>query len=425
MTEQLPYQVFLSYSEANQDFVDVLARRLKGDAHLSFWFAPWHSIPGRPTQEQTEDALKQSESCAIFVGGGSDSIEGWQNREMREAIRRQVEENPDYRVIPVFLPGMRQIDRQHLPPFLKHYFRPELGIAFRSPDDEQALKRLLAGVLDLPPIQIEGYLQAKADEEKLPPPTAAFEQGHALVIGVANYVRVTPLPKAILKDACDLHQLLTDPTACGYPAANVIPLLDSQATGAGIRTALATMARRTGPDNTTVIFFSGHGAHNPAGGDSQQYLLPYDCDAADLPGTAIVGDEMTAMLQRIKSGRLLVLFDSCHSGGAGDPKGSLPQFKRGLDEAYYEALAQGKGRVIMASSRPDELSWALSGMKNSLFTHYLLEALRGQARTLGDGYVRVFDVFRHLAEHVPSRANQHPIFKATALEEDFPIAIVR
>jgi hypothetical protein len=62
-------------------------------------------------------------------------------------------------------------------------------------------------------------------------------------------------------------------------------------------------------------------------------------------------------------------------------------------------------------------------MRNSLFTHYLLEALRGQGKTLGDGYVRVFDVFRHVADRVPTRAEQHPIFKATAMEEDFPIAL--
>ena len=62
-------------------------------------------------------------------------------------------------------------------------------------------------------------------------------------------------------------------------------------------------------------------------------------------------------------------------------------------------------------------------MKNSLFTHYLLEALRGQGRTLGDGYVRVFDLFRYVADHVPAKANQHPIFKTTAMEEDFPVAL--
>jgi hypothetical protein len=64
-------------------------------------------------------------------------------------------------------------------------------------------------------------------------------------------------------------------------------------------------------------------------------------------------------------------------------------------------------------------------MRNSLFTSYLLAALRGEGRTLGDGYVRVFDIFRHLAEHVPVKAQayQHPIFKATAMDADFPVAL--
>ncbi len=88
-----------------------------------------------------------------------------------------------------------------------------------------------------------------------------------------------------------------------------------------------------------------------------------------------------------------------------------------------QASRVGMGQVVIASSRPDEVSWVSPGMNNGLFTHYLLEALRGGARMLGDGYVRVFDVFRHLADHVPTRASQHPIFKAAAMEEDFPIAI--
>jgi len=64
-------------------------------------------------------------------------------------------------------------------------------------------------------------------------------------------------------------------------------------------------------------------------------------------------------------------------------------------------------------------------MKNSVFTHYMLEALRGQGPSLGDGYIRVFDLFRHVSEKVPSRAKQHPIFKATAMEEDFVVALAK
>lgn len=311
------YEVFLSYSEANYEFVNDLAMRLYGDAHLTFWFAPWHSIPGKPIQKQTEEALKLSRSCAIFIGGGTGSLEGWQNREMREAIRKQVEENPNYRVIPVFLPEIAQTDRELLPAFLKHYFQPGLEIAFRSSDDEAAFNRLMAGILGLPPIQVKSYIQQETEKMKTRPPTAVFQQGHALVIGVANYVNINPLPETVLNDACDLEQLLTNPDACGYPTTNVIRLLDDEATNTGIRSALATLARRTGPDDTVVIYFSGHGAHNPNGNGDHQFLLPYDCNAADLAGTTIAGDEMTAMLQDIKAGRLLVLFDSCHSGGAG------------------------------------------------------------------------------------------------------------
>jgi uncharacterized caspase-like protein len=124
---------------------------------------------------------------------------------------------------------------------------------------------------------------------------------------------------------------------------------------------------------------------------------------------------------------LLVIFDSCHSGGAADPK-APGDLAHGLSEDYYAGLAQGRGRVVMASSLPEEESLILRGAANSLFTTHLLEALRGAGPTLGDGYVRVFDLFRHVARQVPAQARrvyrqQTPIFKATAMDEDFAVAL--
>jgi len=429
MTGQNLHHVFLSYSEENQDFVESLARRLQGDARLSFWFRPWHSKRGVPIQDQMEEALWEAQSCAVFISSGR--VEGWQNQQMRAAIQARVEDEPGYRVIPVLLPGATRPSRRDLPRFLRLYEPVE----FRTLDDERAFKYLLSGILGVPPIEVDGFVETEVDRARLaPPPSGTFEHGHALVIGVATYPRFVPLPETVLDDARDLYALLTEPATCGYPPAQVTQLLDGEATGARLRAGLADLAARTGPGDTAVVFFSGHGAHEPgppnlkpetSNVEPRQYILPYDCDPADLPGTAIAGDEMTEMLREIQAGRLLVLFDSCHSGGAGDPKGPLPQVRRGLSEGYYQALAQGKGRVVIASSRPGEDSWGLRGMRNSLFTHYLLEALRGEGRTLGDGYVRVFDVFRHVADHVPAKADQHPIFKAAAMEEDFPIALVK
>jgi hypothetical protein len=82
--------------------------------------------------------------------------------------------------------------------------------------------------------------------------------------------------------------------------------------------------------------------------------------------------------------------------------------------------------VIIASSRASEFSYALPGARNSVFTGHLLEALTGHASTSGDGLVRVFDVFNYVAEHVRrSISNQHPVFKASDVEENFPIALDR
>ncbi len=420
-------RVFLSYNADTRDFVEALARRLRGDGRLAFWFQPWHAIPGRPAQEQMEDALFQAQSCAVFIGGAS-GIGDWQNEQMRTAIQAHVEDDSGYRVIPVLLPGAARPNRRDLPPFLRRYEMVE----FAGPDDETAFRRLLAGILGIPPVEVEGYIEAESTRSRLAPsPSATFAGGHAVVVGVAGYPKVSPLPVTVLDDARDLRARLTDPATCGYPAGQVALLLNGQATRDGIRAALAGLVQRAGPGDTAVVFFSGHGARlsDLRGlGDLEglaEYILPYDADLSDLPRTAISGDEMTALLRQIRAGRLLVLFDSCHSGGAGEPKAAAPSFQAGLSEDYYAGLAQGKGRAVIASCRADEVSWVLPGMRNSLFTHHLLGALGGAARTLGDGYVRVFDVFRHVADRVPRQASQHPIFKAAGMEEDFPIALTR
>lgn len=306
-----------------------------------------------------------------------------------------------------------------MPPFLRRY-QP---VEFSSPQDEIAFKRLTAGILGIAPIQVEDYIQSQHERSHLPlPPGGGFSQGHALVIGVAHYARVNNLPEAIQHDASDLKDVLTDAAICGYRPENVSLLLDDHATRQRITAALAALARQTEPDSTAVVYFSGHGYYQP-GSAGQSCLLCHDSDPRD-PTTVIQGEEMTAWLQAIQAGRLLVILDSCHSEGAGDPKGQeLGTWKTGLPDRYYQQLAVGRGRVVLAACRQDEASWALKGMRNSLFTHYLLEALHGSARTLGDGYIRIFDIFRHVADLVPTRADQHPVFKASALQDDFPVAL--
>jgi hypothetical protein len=258
--------------------------------------------------------------------------------------------------------------------------------------------------------------------------TVEFDKGHALVIGVANYEEVNRLPEAVLNDARDVASVLQSSDYCGFPATNVRMLLDDQATLSAIKGALADLAATALPDDTVVIFFSGHGARLRQGAAETSALVSFDSKLRDPQRTTFSEADFSAALAQIKAKRLLVLIDACHAGGAGVLKGDLDgDIRFGFDEKSLQRLAEGTGRVIMASSRASETSLILPGARNSVFTDQLLEAFRGKARTAGDGLIRVFDVFNYVAEQVarsvPGR--QHPIFKASDLESNFPIALER
>lgn len=252
-----------------------------------------------------------------------------------------------------------------------------------------------------------------------------FSAGRALVVGVADYEDVTPLPEAVLNDARDVAGTLLSPGHCGYDPARVTTLLDAEATSARIREALRELADGTRPGDTALVFFSGHGGRIRLGAGHATLLVPVDYRPADPLGTGLPADELSDALAAIPAERLLVVLDACHSGGAASLKSGDRTVPGGFADDDLRRLAQGKGRVVLASSRADETSLVLGGARNSVFTAAFLEALRGGGQTRGDGLVRVFDVFNHVAagvrRAVPGR--QRPVLKANDLEDDFPVAL--
>jgi len=253
-----------------------------------------------------------------------------------------------------------------------------------------------------------------------------MENAHALIVGIANYKTVNPLPPVVLQDAQDVYNTLVNPNQGGYYPNNVCLLLDQQATQAALRQALADLATRSDPDSVVTIYLSGHGGQIESGPYAGEYILPIDVDYTSdvsVARTAISGAEFTDALRKIPARKVLILFDCCHSGGIGQPKEvTAPTIKGGLSDRLYDSLKQGRGRAILASSRADEYSWVLPGDQNSLFTKQLLAGIQGGIPS-EDGLIRVFDLFEYLQPRVTAaQPNQHPIFKAE-IEENFPVAL--
>ena len=229
-----------------------------------------------------------------------------------------------------------------------------------------------------------------------------------------------------MKDAQDVAELLSDPGRCAYAPENVRLLLDGEATLARVREALAGIAAHTDEQSTAFLYWSGHGGRVATGPYADQYLLPVDTvysSDESLAQTAISGAELTAALQAIPAGKVVIIFDCCHAGGIGRPKDPrTPPLAPGPAETYYDGLKAGRGRVIFASSRSTEYSYVLPGAEYGLFTQHLLAGLRGGIPS-DDGYIRVFDLFEYVQPRVTAdHPAQHPVFRAD-IEEDFPVAL--
>lgn len=233
---------------------------------------------------------------------------------------------------------------------------------------------------------------------------ATFTSGHALLVGVG-----ADLPDTVT-DAQGLAEMLRDPARCAYPPAQVHLLTGAQATGPAILAALERLAQTAAADAAVLVYFSGHGYRVASPEGESYYLLPYGYDINRLAETAISGEEFAAKLRALPARRLLLLLDCCHAGGVGAAKApGLALTKTPLPPEALALLREGGGRVLIASSQENELSFA--GKPYSAFTRALLESLCGVGVAKRDGYVRVADLALYAREVVPqrTRGRQHPI----------------
>jgi hypothetical protein len=233
---------------------------------------------------------------------------------------------------------------------------------------------------------------------------AVFDQGYALVVGVG-----ADLPNTV-DDAVGLADILKDPARCAFPSDQVHLLTGEGATRDGVLAALDSLSASTGSQSAVIVYYSGHGYRVASPTGDFYYLLPYGYDLNRLYQTAVSGAEFTDRLRAIPARKLLVLLDCCQAGGVGEAKApGLQLTKSPLPPEARSLLAEGSGRVLIASSQEDELSFA--GRPYSAFTLALIEALCGTGVARKDGTVRVADLALHAREVVPGRTGgrQHPI----------------
>ena len=223
-----------------------------------------------------------------------------------------------------------------------------------------------------------------------------------LIVGVEKYddPEINSLRYSV-DDAQALYDFLTDPDKGRFSPEKVKLIIDTaedkrlKPTKANILHYLNEwLASHVKTEDTVLIFFSGHGMVY----GNRKYLLPLDTDTFYTPAYAIDNEEFIEAIDKLKSEKVIMLLDSCHSGGVSRSGKGIGDV---LSDDFYSQFESAKGRVTLASCDGDEQSFEWSEKGHGVFTYYLLEGLRSNANKNGDQAI----TFDELADYVGTKVS--------------------
>jgi hypothetical protein len=275
---------------------------------------------------------------------------------------------------------------------------------------------------------VEGYWRAgeylgkeqpadyQPTETPTPPLTTRLEMPRAkiwaVVVGVASYDHM-PVLRYTDDDAYRFYAFLKSLEGGALPDEQVRVLIDEEATRDNVLGTLSEVFGMAGPNDLVVFYFSGHGLNGS--------FLPIDFDGFN---NKIAHEEIAAIFNRCRAKFKLCLADACHSGSliamrSAEPEPVLVQ--------YYNSLSKSvSGTALLMSSKADETSLESAGLRQGVFSHFLIRGLKGEADANKDKVVTVQELFDFINEKVRDYTGnrQSPVIKGT-YDPKMPVSVLR
>lgn len=229
------------------------------------------------------------------------------------------------------------------------------------------------------------------------PETTTF---YGVIVGVADYpggggLAFTDDDAREIKDALLRYG--------NWEEANIQLLLDSAATKSGIQAAIAQIGAVADADDVVLFFFSGDGTtgSDVVPLDETDGVDEYICSYGSTFSQYIRDDELSQWLGGLPTTNVVVIIDTCFSGGQIEVPGrtvkSLPGTPSGLvqqGDGFTADLTQriaphdmddNAGCVVMTAADADELSYEFYFLQNGLFSFFVIRGLERYWDRNGDG----------------------------------------
>lgn len=224
---------------------------------------------------------------------------------------------------------------------------------------------------------------------------------YALLVGVGEYddPKVPDLP-FIDNDVTNLEATLS--RYGGIESERIVKLHDNSVqyppTKSMVEEQVPLLVQALKPEDTIIIFFSGHGVN---GRDGKLYLCPKDARVEDIESTCIAASWLRDQIRAASAGTKIFLFDSCH---AGNTKDILP-FEASDATSTAKSIVSNKGEIFtIASCKANEKSQIWQQMRQSLFSYWLIQGLRGHANANQDDFIDTDELYAYVNEHVTHSA---------------------
>ena len=151
-----------------------------------------------------------------------------------------------------------------------------------------------------------------------------------------------------------------------------------------------------------MLFYSGHGHRIK----EDFYLVPQDAYDSQNPEALINFDRVLDIVRKSDAKQKIIILDACLSGPIFEEKKLLPAIYS--KKFLTDYLKDTKGTVVLSSSTGEQASTTKSpDPKLSLFTHFLIQALRGDPNALDDQFLTVDSLYGYISSEVKRCAKSY------------------
>jgi hypothetical protein len=237
----------------------------------------------------------------------------------------------------------------------------------------------------------------------------------AVIVGVGKYTAMPSL-KFSDDDAYRFFSFLKSPEGGALPDDQITVLVDESATRENILAKMRQNFLRADANDVVMLYFSGHGLEG--------CFLPVDYDGYN---NKLRHDEIKNIFKQSKAKHKICLADACHSGSL-NSGGLAAKSPVAVSLArYYQAFEDADGGIaLLMSSKGEELSLEDHGLRQGVFTYYLLQGLKGSADNNADQLVTIRELYRYVYAKVReyTAGAQNPVLTGD-FDDAMPVALRR